>query len=319
MIQYQNAFSKKFKASKPFLIAVIGSIFLGASPIFVRLTDIGPISTAFYRVFLALPILWVWNRWDVKKHPKGHEAVTRKDYAFFILAGFFFSLDLIAWHWSLDLTSIVNASLFNNFTPFFVPLFVWIFYTKKPSLLFICAAIIALIGAAILTGESIRLDITHLWGDLFALFSAAAYSAYIIILKQLRDRLDTSVIMLWTTFFNMLILLVCALVSGESFIPVTLNDWIGILGLALLVHVGGQGLLAQAMGGLSAAFIALVLLIAPAVSALLGWVILNEPLGSFQIIGGALILASIAIARQDGPDTDGIAKNEEKESYATRT
>lgn len=279
MTQHQTTFSiKKFKASKPLFIAIIGSILLGASPIFVRLTDIGPISTAFYRIFFALPILWVWDWLGAKKHLRSHNSPTQKDYILFALAGLFFALDLITWHWSLDLTSIVNASLFNNFTPFFVPLFVWIFYTQKPSMLFVCAVIAALFGSGILTGESIQLDLTHLWGDLFALFSAVAYSAYIIILKQLRDRFDTSVIMLWSTFFNMLILLVCVLVSGENFIPVTLNDWIGILSLALLVHVGGQGLLASAMGGLSAAFIALVLLIAPVVSALLGWVVFEASL-----------------------------------------
>ncbi|MBL0941589.1 MAG: DMT family transporter [Alphaproteobacteria bacterium] len=290
---------KNLKFSSPLFIAVGGAILLGASPIFVRLTDLGPISTAFYRVFFALPFLWIWMRRDEQKKPKNHQIPVKNEYLLFALAGLFFALDLMSWHWALDLTTIVNATLFNNFTPFFVPLLIWMFYAKRPSLTFVGAILIALTGSTILTGESIQLNIIHVWGDLFALFSAVGYAAYILVLKQLRHRLGTPVIMFWTTFFNMWILLACTLGSSESLIPSTLNDWIGILGLAILVHVAGQGLLAYAMGHLSAAFISVVLLISPVVAALLGWVIFKEAVGLLELIGALLILVSIVIARQD--------------------
>ena len=41
---------------------VLGSIFIGASPIFVRLSELGPLATAFHRVFWALPPLYIWMR-----------------------------------------------------------------------------------------------------------------------------------------------------------------------------------------------------------------------------------------------------------------
>jgi drug/metabolite transporter (DMT)-like permease len=310
---------KSFKFSSPLLIALLGSVLLGASPIFVRLTDIGPISTAFYRVFFALPLLWIWMRLDGRKKPKNYPSPSKKEYLLFALAGLFFSLDLISWHWSLDLTTIVNATLFNNFTPFFVPLFIWFFYAKRPTLMFVGAILIAFAGSAILTGESVQLNIIHLWGDLFAIFSAVAYAGYILVLKQLRHRLRTPIIMFWTTLFNMVILLGCAWGSSESLILSTLNDWIGVLGLAILVHVTGQGLLAYAMGHLSAAFISVVLLLAPVVAALLGWVLFGEVVGIPQLVGGILILVSIVIARQDElKDIQRVAKNK-KENYATST
>ena len=40
----------------------LGAIAMGASPIFVRLADVGPYASAFWRTFLALPFLWVWAR-----------------------------------------------------------------------------------------------------------------------------------------------------------------------------------------------------------------------------------------------------------------
>ena len=39
-----------------------GALAMGISPIFVRLSDVGPFASAFYRVFLALPVLYAWMR-----------------------------------------------------------------------------------------------------------------------------------------------------------------------------------------------------------------------------------------------------------------
>src|SRR4029077_1501531 len=41
---------------------VLGSIAIGASPIFVRLSELGPVATAFHRMLWALPPLYLWVR-----------------------------------------------------------------------------------------------------------------------------------------------------------------------------------------------------------------------------------------------------------------
>src|ERR1700738_629245 len=46
----------------PALLA--GGIAIAFSPIFVRLSELGPIATGFHRLFLALPLLWLWMHWD---------------------------------------------------------------------------------------------------------------------------------------------------------------------------------------------------------------------------------------------------------------
>src|SRR5262249_23490571 len=38
---------------------VLGAVGMGASPVFVRFADVGPYASAFWRVFLALPFLWL--------------------------------------------------------------------------------------------------------------------------------------------------------------------------------------------------------------------------------------------------------------------
>jgi hypothetical protein len=46
----------------PALLA--GGIAIGFSPIFVRLSELGPIATGFHRLFLALPLLRLWMQWE---------------------------------------------------------------------------------------------------------------------------------------------------------------------------------------------------------------------------------------------------------------
>ena len=45
-----------------FVALVVGAVAMGASPTFVRLADVGPFTSAFWRVALALPILYAWMR-----------------------------------------------------------------------------------------------------------------------------------------------------------------------------------------------------------------------------------------------------------------
>jgi len=46
----------------PFAALVAGAVAMGVSPIFVRLADVGPFTSAFWRVTLALPLLYAWMR-----------------------------------------------------------------------------------------------------------------------------------------------------------------------------------------------------------------------------------------------------------------
>lgn len=288
-----------FKLYIPILMAVIGAIMLGLSPIFVRLTDIGPNATACYRLLFALPLLFFWKRAEAKANPASSVKPTAREWAMLIVAGFFFTLDLAAWHLAVMQTSIINAAVFNNLTPLFVPLIIWVFYAIRPSGLYTSAAIIAIIGSAILTGSTFHGESHNFQGDMLGIFSAIAYSGYIILVKQLRNKFNTAVIIFWSSLANLFFLFLITLAVGESFRLTTLNDWVGVLGLAFFVHVLGQSFLAYSMGQLSAAFVSVIMLLGPVVSAVLGWIAYGEALVGIQLLGGFIVLSSIFAASAD--------------------
>ena len=53
--------SKNLHSSKNFLILSGGASLIGLAPIFVKLSEMSPSLIAFYRMFLALPILFIYN------------------------------------------------------------------------------------------------------------------------------------------------------------------------------------------------------------------------------------------------------------------
>ena len=50
----------------PFAALVLGALAMGISPTFVRIADVGPLASAFWRVGAALPVLWLWSAMEAR-------------------------------------------------------------------------------------------------------------------------------------------------------------------------------------------------------------------------------------------------------------
>ena len=279
-----------------------GAAAIAFAPIFVRLSEVGPVATGFYRLALALPVLWVWHRaTERSRSPAGNEAEPPAAPAAIrtlIIAGLCFAGDLALWHWSLRFTSVANATLFPNLAPVFVTLLGWLLWRERVRPLFVCGMTVAIAGAGLLMGESVRLSEAHLAGDALALATALFYAGYIVAVARLRRRLTTAAIMLKSGVVSALVLLLLALASGERMWPATMGGWATLVGLALISHAGGQSLIAYALAHLPATFSAVGLLLQPAIAALLAWLLFAEAIGGWQAAGAAVILAGIVLARR---------------------
>ena len=104
-----------------FLILAFGAALIGIAPIFVRLSELSPSWVLFYRMFLALPFLLVLNFHLDSKNP--FRLKERKTYLIAAIAGLAFCIDMTGWHWSLEFTSISNATIMVNTAPIYVALF----------------------------------------------------------------------------------------------------------------------------------------------------------------------------------------------------
>jgi drug/metabolite transporter (DMT)-like permease len=146
---------------------------------------------------------------------------------------------------------------------------------------------------------SLAFSSTGLVGDALGLVTAMFYAGYILAVKALRDRGETTLhLMAVTSTITALFLLPAALVSGETLLPATAFGWWILIGLALVSHAAGQGLIAYALAHLPAAFSSASLLSQPVMAALFAWVLLSEALVPLQLAGGLIVLAGIYLARR---------------------
>jgi drug/metabolite transporter (DMT)-like permease len=272
-----------------------GATFIALSPIFVRVSEAGPTATAFWRVALAVPALWLLH--GLKRGPRARRYAGK--WWLLLAAGLAFAGDLAFWHTSIKLTSVANSTLLANLASIFVTLAAWIFLRQRPTRVFLAALATALAGVALLVHTSLEFSATGLAGDALGVVTAMFYAGYLLAVKGLRDRGETTLhLMAVTTTITAILLFPLALATGEQFFPRTVEGWLILLGLALVSHAAGQGLIAYALAHLAAAFSSVSLLFQPVMAALFAWLLLAEPLVPLQVAGGLIVLAGIYLARR---------------------
>jgi len=270
-----------------------GAICIALSPIWVRVSEVGPTASAFWRVALAVPLLWILFAFN----SKGRTILNRDQYLPLLATGIAFAGDLAFWHWSIQYTSVANSTLLANLASIFVTLAAWLLWRQRPSGLFVAGLAAALLGTGLLVRASLGFSPTALLGDALGVVTAMFYAWYLLSMKSLRDRgAATLLLMAATTTITALILLPVALASGEALLPQSYAGWLKLLGLAWISHSAGQSLIAYALAQLPAAFSAVGLLLQPVMAAVFAWLLLAEPLSALQISGGAVVLAGIYLA-----------------------
>jgi drug/metabolite transporter (DMT)-like permease len=272
-----------------------GATCIALSPIWVRVADVGPTASAFWRVALAVPLLWA----ALALVPRSVAASARTQWPLLAAAGLAFAGDLAFWHWSIQYTSVANSTLLANLASIFVTLAAWLLWRQRPSAQFLVGLALALAGVGLLVRASLGFSETALRGDGFGVITAMFYAWYLLTVKRLRDLgAATLRLMAVTTTITAAVLLPVALASGDIMLPAGAQGWLVLLGLAWITHAGGQGLIAYALAHLPAAFSSVGLLLQPVLAALFAWALLAEPLSPLQIAGGAVVLAGIYLARR---------------------
>ena len=280
---------------------VIGATGIGLAPILVRLSETGPVATAFFRLALAQPIVWLLLH---REHKSGRarvlasqtESTSRADFFLAALAGLFFTADLSIWHWSLRLTTVASSTFVTNLTPFFVTIAAWLLFRERVTARLLAGMLIAFCGGFLMVAESMRGETRFVVGDLLALCAAIFYSGYLLVVKRLRRGRSTWYVMAWTGAFAAPTMFLVSALSHETLLPRTAFGWGIVLALALVSQICGQGMIAYGLAHISASLSAVLLMWQPVVAALLAWWILHEPLAPLRAIGGAVIIIGIIVA-----------------------
>ena len=273
---------------------VLGAMAMGISPVFVREAGVGPFASAFWRVALALPVLFAWALAEARR---GRRALSPAFDGSILLVGLFFAGDLFFWHLAILNTSIANATFLACLAP------VWVLLLSNVSLgepvgreaalgLLFCLA-----GAALLIGLNFAARPDRVLGDVYGVATSFFFGLYFLAVRRARRDHGAGALTLKATAITAIVLLAVALALETRLWPGDGRGVASLVALGVLSHSGGQGLLAVALGSLSAVFSSLVIFIEAVAAAVFAWIFADEPLTPLQGVGGALIMLGIWIAR----------------------
>ena len=255
--------------SKYIFLIFLAICFLATGGIFVKLSPLPPINTGFYRVLFSIPMLMPF----LKKSEL--QALNRKQIATIVLAGAFLAGDLTLWNNSFSYTSVANANVLVNLTPFTVIPVSYFLFKEKMTTKFLFGGLVTLIGVLVLMSNKVSMSPDRLLGDSLSLGSSVFYAMFMITVYKLRDSVTSTIIMFISAF-------------GEL--------W-PLLALALVSQILGQGLLAYCLGKVNACLSSLITLSQPVVAALYAWVIFNENLNLQTVIAILITLTGVYLAK----------------------
>jgi drug/metabolite transporter (DMT)-like permease len=283
-----------------FSALLLGGTAIGFAGIFMRLSDVNPLASAFWRMALAAPLLWAWAL-AVRKRDLSDGKRTDFSRAL-ALAGVYFAADMGLWHLSLHYTTVSNATLLSNFAPVFIALWMWVAYRTRFASIFVVGLFVALTGAVMLVGPnaagSQASGGTKLLGDTLGLASAVFYAGYQLVIKDARSVYSTARLMAWSTTLTAIALFPFALMAPGAFLPQHAAGWLPLLALALFAQIGGQTVIAYAFAHLPASLSSVSLLIQPLTATIAAWIIFNEVISPVQMAGGALLLWGIYLSKR---------------------
>lgn len=268
---------------------ILANLILPMGPVLVRLSDVGPVAAAFWRLLIALPFLILLAVPGLKR-----TAPTMREWSALILSGVVFALDLAAWHIGILYTKVANATIFGNLSGLFLPAWALLILRQRPTRNQAIALTLASAGALVMMGGSYELSVRNLQGDLLCLLAGVLYTVYLLIVQGARARLDAWSVLAVASAASVPVLLACALLLGETVMP---HNWTPLILLALSSQLIGQGLLTYAIGWFSPLVLGLSLLLQPAISAIFGWLLFDEWLSPSDMIGTAAVAAALVLVR----------------------
>jgi len=273
----------------PKLSLAIGIICIAFSPIFVKMAPVSALSAAFYRMFFA----WVLLAPYCLKYTRLR--IAPKSLLLAVIGGLVFAMDIAVWNISILKSTATISTLVANLAPVWVGILSLLILKKQPGISFWLGTLIAISGMCILVGIENLLKLQLNEGVVYAIASSVLYAIYILISKDVLNRIDPIVFM----FYNMLAATIAlgayCLVNSDQLWGYTAHTWIILITLGIICQLIGWITINYAMSHMDPTRVSIALLGQTVATALLAWIILGEHVDFTELIGGVMVLTGIGV------------------------
>ena len=280
--------------------AGLGAACISASAILIKLADTGPATAAFYRCFLALPILFALA--VVERRRRGPRRLAAHLGA--IAAGAFLAIDLVLWNHTIADVGAGIATLLGNLQVLFVALAAWVLLRERPGRRFLVALPVVMAGVALVSGlaGAGAGDSHPLAGIVFGIGTSLSYAAFLLILRQTSAgtrHIAGPLAEVTTTAALGSLLLGLAFGGLQLDVPWASLRW--LLLVAITSQTVGWLLITSSLPKLPAAVSSLLLLLQPVAAMGLAAAVLAERPSLAQLAGAVLVCGGVLAASRASP------------------
>jgi drug/metabolite transporter (DMT)-like permease len=278
-----------FFLMNPKVSLIIGIVCISFSPIFVKLAGVPPITSGFYRIFIA------WLCLAPYCIAKGKLKIGRNELLIAIAGGVVFGADIAVWNISLLKISATVSTLLANLAPLWVGLMSFLLLKKRSGVLFWIGTAVSIAGMVVLVGYQNILALKFNTGILLALLASFLYAIYIMITRGILQKISTLTFM----FYNMLgasvfMLTICGF-QHNSMIDFPISAWLCLVGMGLICQLAGWLTINHSLRFLESTKVSIALLSQTVIAGLWATFLLHEKLELNEIIGSVIVLAGIAV------------------------
>jgi len=280
--------------------AGLGAACISASAILIKLAGTGPATAAFYRCFLALPILFALA--VVERRRRGPRRLAAHLGA--IAAGAFLAIDLVLWNHTIADVGAGIATLLGNLQVLFVALAAWVLLRERPGRRFLVALPVVMAGVVLVSGlaGAGAGDSHPLAGIVFGIGTSLSYAAFLLILRQTSAgtrHIAGPLAEVTTTAALGSLLLGLAFGGLQLGVPWASLRW--LLLVAITSQTVGWLLITSSLPRLPAAVSSLLLLLQPVAAIGLAAAVLAERPSLAQLAGAVLVCGGVLAASRASP------------------
>lgn len=278
--------------ANPTLRLFIGAALISLSPVWVRLVEVSPSVSGFYRVLFGGAALVIYL---LATRRRLH--MSRRTWRLLIIASLFLALDLWFWHRSINYIGPGLATLLANFQVFIMMVVGIVFLRQIPRPVQMLAVPMALLGLVLIVGfDWNALPADYKLGVILGLLTAVAYAAYLLTLRLIRETSQFRV----PTREMAVVSVICAammavvvLAEGYSLAIPTYEDLGWLVAYGVLSHCIGWLFIASSLSEVTTVEAGLALLLQPTLSFAWDVLFFARPMTAIELAGAGLALIAI--------------------------
>lgn len=275
------------RASRAGAGAILSAVLIwGFTNTLVKISDLAALPFAVHRLWLgsALVVLAVYAvgrrlSWPVVRVSAPGGAVLGLEIAFFFSA--------------LKHTSIADVAVISALQPALVLLLAPRLFGERIGRRDLAWTVVSVAGVIVVTVGSSGTPAWSLYGDVLAVGSLIAWTAYFLVSKRARASVPALEYLAVVFVVATLVVTPLAALAGQPLGEVRSADLLLLLAFVVGASVGHL-LLAWAHASVDVSASSLIMLAQPVVSAVAALVILGEPITPTSAAGGVIVLASLA-------------------------